>query len=55
MAIAIVWLLRHPARMQPILGTTNPQRVKDACKASGVRLSRQESYAIYLAAGNKLP
>ena len=37
------------------LGTTNPQRVKDACKASGVRLSRQEWYEIYLAAGNKLP
>jgi predicted oxidoreductase len=54
-AIAIAWLLRHPARMQPILGTTNPQRVKDACQASGVKLSRQEWYAIYLAAGNKLP
>lgn len=54
-AIAIAWLLRHPARMQPILGTTNPQRVQDACKASGIRLTRQEWYRIYLAAGNKLP
>src|SRR5215211_6295495 len=36
-AIAIAWLLRHPARMQPILGTTNPTRVKDACKASDVK------------------
>lgn len=54
-AIAIAWLLRHPARMQPILGTTNPQRVRDACRASDVRLTRQEWYAIYLAAGNKLP
>ena len=54
-AIAIAWLLRHPARMQPILGTTNPSRVKDACKASDVKLTRQEWYAIYLAAGNKLP
>jgi predicted oxidoreductase len=54
-AIAIAWLLRHPARMQPILGTTNPQRVKDACAASDVKLTRQEWYAIYLAAGNKLP
>ena len=53
--IAIAWLLRHPARMQPILGTTNPQRVKDACRASDVKLSRQEWYEIYLAAGNKLP
>jgi predicted oxidoreductase len=54
-AIAIAWLLRHPARMQPILGTTNAQRVKDACKASGVNLTREEWYQIYLAAGNKLP
>jgi len=54
-AIAVAWLLRHPARMQPILGTTNPTRVKDACKASDVKLTRQEWYDIYLAAGNTLP
>ncbi len=54
-AIAIAWILRHPARMQPIIGTTNAQRVKDACKASDITLTRQEWYEIYLAAGNKLP
>jgi predicted oxidoreductase len=54
-AIAIAWLLRHPAKMQPILGTTNANRVKDICKASDITLSRQEWYEIYLAAGNKLP
>ncbi len=53
--IAIAWLLRHPAHMQPIIGTTNPQRVKDSAKASDITLSREEWYAIYLAAGNKLP
>jgi len=54
-AIAIAWLLRHPAHMQPILGTTSPQRVKDSCQASGITLTREEWYQIYLAAGNKLP
>ncbi|MBN1371368.1 MAG: aldo/keto reductase family oxidoreductase [Anaerolineaceae bacterium] len=54
-AIAIAWILRHPARMQPIIGTTNPQRVKDSCQASNFTLTRQEWYEIYLAAGNKLP
>jgi predicted oxidoreductase len=54
-AIAIAWLLRHPARMQPILGTTNSSRVKDICKASDVNLTRPEWYEIYRAAGNKLP
>ncbi|HET9905839.1 MAG TPA: aldo/keto reductase [Anaerolineales bacterium] len=54
-AIAIAWLLRHPAHMQPILGTTSPQRVKDSCQASGITLCREEWYQIYLAAGNQLP
>jgi predicted oxidoreductase len=54
-AIAVAWLLRHPARMQPVLGTTKPQRVKDACQASNISLTRPEWYEIYLAAGNKLP
>lgn len=54
-AIAIAWILRHPARMQPIVGTTNPGRLKDICRASDITLTRQEWYGIYLAAGNKLP
>ncbi len=54
-AIAIAWILRHPARMQPIVGTTNPGRLKDICKASNVALTRPEWYEIYRAAGNKLP
>ena len=54
-AIAIAWILRHPARMQPIVGTTNPSRLKDICKASTITLTRPEWYEIYTAAGNKLP
>ena len=54
-AIAIAWLLRHPARMQPIVGTTNASRVKDICRASDITLTRPEWYEIYRAAGNKLP
>ena len=54
-AIAVAWLLRHPAQMQPVVGTTNPGRVRDICKASDVKLSRREWYEIYRAAGNKLP
>jgi predicted oxidoreductase len=54
-AIAIAWILRHPARMQPIVGTTNLQRLRDICKASAVELTRKEWYDLYLSAGNKLP
>ena len=53
--IAIAWLLRHPARMQPITGTTNLTRLRDCFKATDIRLTREEWYAIYRSAGNKLP
>lgn len=55
MAIAIAWILRHPAKIQTIVGTTNFERLKSICKTSSVNLSRQEWYEIYMAAGNKLP
>jgi len=54
-AIVIAWLLRHPAGIQPVLGTTNPQRVRDIAKAAEVEMSREEWYALYLAAGKRLP
>ncbi|MCF8565023.1 aldo/keto reductase [Alicyclobacillus tolerans] len=53
--IAIAWLLRHPAHMQPVTGTMNAERLKDCCKASDVSLTREDWYAIYQAAGNVLP
>jgi len=54
-AIAIAWILRHPAKIHPIVGTTNPNHLKEICKASQIQLTRQEWYEIYRAAGNKLP
>lgn len=54
-AIATAWILRHPAKIQTIVGTTSENRLKDICTASNVALSRQEWYEIYLAAGNELP
>lgn len=54
-AIAIAWLLRHPAKMQPVVGTTNTNRLRDIARASEITLTRQEWYEVYRAAGNKLP
>jgi predicted oxidoreductase len=54
-AIAIAWLLRHPAKMQPIIGTTNAARVRAIAAASDVNLTREEWYSLYLVAGNALP
>lgn len=54
-AIAAAWILRHPAHMQVITGTTNAQRLSDICKATEVELTREEWYAIYRAGGHTLP
>jgi len=53
--VAVAWLLRHPAHMQPVIGTMNIERFKDSCKASDIYLTREEWYEIYRAAGNILP
>jgi predicted oxidoreductase len=54
-AIAVAWISRHPARIQTILGTTNPKRVRDAARSQGFQLTRAQWYEIYRAAGNVLP
>ncbi|MGP7819663.1 aldo/keto reductase [Niallia sp. 01092] len=54
-AIAIAWITTHPANIQVVLGTTNPQRMKDACKGADIKLTREEWYQIYKAAGNMVP
>lgn len=53
--IALAWLLRHPAHIQPITGTMNLKRLQDCCSASQIRLTREEWYELYRAAGNVLP
>ena len=54
-AIAIAWILRHPAGIQAIVGSTKKQRIAEICKASEIKLTREEWYALYMAAGKKLP
>ncbi|MCS5720166.1 aldo/keto reductase [Herbiconiux sp. CPCC 205763] len=53
--IAVAWITRHPAQMQVVLGTTNPQRVADSAAGSDVRLTREEWYRLFRAAGHILP
>lgn len=54
-AVAIAWILRHPARMQPVIGTTKPERVAEIAKAAHVEIDRETWYALYRAAGNEIP
>lgn len=54
-AIAIAWILRHPAHIQPILGSTGIAHIREMSKAAEITLGREEWYEIYRSAGNVLP
>lgn len=54
--IALAWLLRHPSRIVPIVGSTNPDRIRDATRATEVELTREEWYRLLEAAqGEPVP
>ena len=53
--IAISWILRYPAKMQAVVGTTNPKHLREVSQAANFSLTRKEWYEIYIAAGNNLP
>ena len=54
--VALAWLLKHPGGIVPIVGSTNPERIREATKAAELELSREEWYALLEAArGERLP
>ena len=54
-AIATAWILRHPANIQMIAGTTNTERMSEIIKGNEIRLEREEWYRLYLSSGHILP
>lgn len=54
-AIATAWITRHPANIQVVLGTTNPERVTAAAAGSDIPLTRAEWYELFRAAGYQVP
>lgn len=54
-AIAVAWILKHPANMQPIAGTTSPKNLEDLVSAIDINLTNQEWYDLYRASGKILP
>lgn len=57
-AIVLGWLLRHPARVQAVIGTVNPMRIAACAEAEKQAdlMSREEWYELYVSArGNRLP
>ena len=53
-AIACAWILRHPAKMQVVTGTTSPERMRDICAAAEIDLTREEWYSLYTATGKSV-
>ena len=53
--IAAAWILRHPANMQLVAGTTRDARLDEIVRGSRIRLERADWYRLYLAAGHILP
>lgn len=47
-AIALAWIMRHPANIQPVVGTTNPERLRQACLADELELDREEWYSLFI-------
>ena len=54
-AMAIAWILRHSAKIQPIVGSVNSERMHDIAKAADVTITRKEWYDLYCATGKSLP
>ena len=53
--IAVAWILRHPAVMQPIVGSVRPERMSEIAAASDITISHDEWYELYKASGKSLP
>lgn len=54
-AVAIAWILRHPAKMQVIAGTMNPVHLSEMAEADKIELTHEEWYRLYLSSGKFLP
>ena len=54
--VALAWLLKHPSKILPVIGSTHPERIREAAKAVDLELSREEWYRLLIAArGEPLP
>ena len=54
-AMAIAWILRHSAKIQPVVGSVNLERMRDIARAADVTITRKEWYDLYCATGKSRP
>ncbi|WP_456437949.1 aldo/keto reductase [Psychroserpens sp.] len=54
--LLLAWILKHPAKIHPVIGTTNKNRIADAKKAKKIELTLEDWFKILIASqGNKVP
>ncbi len=54
--VALAWLLKHPSKIVPIVGSTKPHNIEDAVKADSMDLDREDWYRLLIAAqGHPMP
>lgn len=53
--LALAWLMHHPARILPVLGTRKLERIQAAAAAERIQLSREEWFQLWEAAGGQIP
>ncbi len=54
--LMVAWLLRHPAGIYPVMGTTRPERLKEAVQATKIKLTREDWFSMWeAAAGHEVP
>ena len=49
-AVALAWLMRHPAGIIPIVGSTQPERIRELAAATELQLSHEQWYALLTSA-----
>lgn len=54
-AIVLAWNNRHPAKMQTVIGSMSPERIKNMVKAFDIQLTKEEWYEVYRSGGRELP
>ncbi len=53
-AIAVAWISRHPANIQTVTGTTNPERLVECAKGAQMQIARRQWYDLYKSAGKRI-
>ena len=53
--LSIAWILRHPACIQPVVGSVNTARMRQVAQAADITITRKEWYDLYCATGKTLP